>query len=179
MNDLVQMIKQNDLLKIGLILLGVYLLMTYTNTDKKSTEKMTNEDIYEHLDNVDSKVVNGVLSSSPQVPAPAPVDTQQSHIDSIVAGKDALKTEDLLPKYDEANEFAKQNPVSNLLKEQNFLVSGYSMGINTVMQSNKIPVNDLRSTPPIAKDNTISPWGMSSYETPSGSGRRMMEIGSF
>lgn len=176
MNDIIQMIKQNDLLKIGLILLGVYLFMTYTSKDSNDTEpeQMSNDTIYEHLENVDSgKVVNGV-EPAPQAPA-----QQISHVDSIVAGKDALKTEDLLPKYDEANEFAKQNPVSNLLKEQNFLVSGYSMGINTVMQSNKIPVNDIRSTPPIAKDNTISPWGMSSYETPSGSGRRMLEIGSY
>lgn len=49
-----------------------------------------------------------------------------------VAGKDQLKAEDLLPKYDDANAFAKENPVSNLLKEQNFLISGYHVGINTV-----------------------------------------------
>ncbi len=49
-----------------------------------------------------------------------------------VAGKDQLKAEDLLPKYDDANAFAKENHVSNLLKEQNFLISGYHVGIHCV-----------------------------------------------
>jgi hypothetical protein len=87
-----------------------------------------------------------------------------------------LTTDDLLPKYDEANEFVKQNPVSALLKEQNFLVSGYHAGINTVMQSNKIPYYDLRSAPPIPKESA-GPWSQSSFENPAGAGRRQLEIG--
>ncbi len=178
MNDIIQMIKQNDLLKIALILLGVYLFMTYTNKESDSvTEEMTNSNtIYEHLDNVESKIVDGETTSSV---APVEFDTQQAQVDAIVSGNaNSLKTDDLLPKYDEANEFAKQNPVSSLLKEQNFLVSGYSMGINTVMQSNKIKNWSLRSTPPIPKEN-LSPWNMSSYETPSGTNHRTLEIGSY
>lgn len=179
MNDIIQMIKQNDLLKIALILLGVYLFMTYTKESKESKEEMTNYNtntIYEHLDNVESKVVDG---ETPSALAPTEFDTQQAQVDAIVSGNaNSLKTDDLLPKYDEANEFAKQNPVSSLLKEQNFLVSGYSMGINTVMQSNKIKNWSLRSTPPIPKEN-LSPWNMSSYETPSGTNHRTLEIGSY
>ena len=88
-----------------------------------------------------------------------------------------LTSEDLLPKYDEANEFAKENPVSKLLKEQNFLISGYHAGINTVMQSNKIPYHDLRSAPAIPKQN-VGPFLNSSYETFGGSsGRRLFELG--
>lgn len=89
--------------------------------------------------------------------------------------KPTLSAEELLPKYDEANEFAKQNPVSELLKEQNFLISGYHMGVNTVMQSNKIAFHDLRAAPPIPKEN-ISPFLQSSYETPAGTNRRSLEI---
>jgi hypothetical protein len=100
---------------------------------------------------------------------------QEQQILSAAAEKEALKAEDLLPQYDDANEFAKQNPVSKLLKEQNFLISGYHAGINTVLQSNKIPYHDIRSVPPIPKES-VGPWAQSSYETPVGSNRRQLEI---
>lgn len=89
-----------------------------------------------------------------------------------------LEAEDLLPKYSEADEFAKENPVSKLLKEQNFLIAGYHTGVNTVMQSNKIPYHDLRSAPPIAKQE-VGPWMQSSYEQPAGGpgSRRFFEVG--
>lgn len=89
-----------------------------------------------------------------------------------------LEAEDLLPKYSEADAFAKENPVSKLLKEQNFLIAGYHTGVNTVMQSNKIPYHDLRSAPPIAKQD-VGPWMQSSYEQPAGGpgSRRFFEVG--
>lgn len=104
-----------------------------------------------------------------------PITVQQTQAEQLVQEKPQLTADELLPKYDEANEFAKQNPVSDLLKEQNFLISGYHMGINTVMQSNKIPFHDLRSAPPIPKQN-IGPFLQSSYETPAGTNRRSLEI---
>ena len=57
----------------------------------------------------------------PQPEQPVVVDEQQKQIDRVVAGTTQLGAEDLLPKYDDANEFAKENPVSKLLKEQNWL----------------------------------------------------------
>ncbi len=83
--------------------------------------------------------------------------------------------DDLLPKYDDANAFAKENPVSKLLKEQNFLISGYHVGVNTVLQSNKIGNLDLRSLPPIPKES-VGPWHQSSYEQSAGQLRRGVEI---
>jgi hypothetical protein len=94
----------------------------------------------------------------------------------IVSGSNQLTADDLLPKYDEASDFAKENPVSSLLKEQNFLVSGYHMGINTVLQSNKIPYHDLRSAPVIPKQ-TVGPWAQSSYDEAAGQNRRHFELG--
>ena len=61
--------------------------------------------------------------------------SQQEQLDKIVAGSTPLTTQDLLPVYDSANEFAQQNPVSKLLQEQNFLQAGYHTGINTTIQS--------------------------------------------
>ena len=52
------------------------------------------------------------------------------------------------------------------------------MGINTVMQSNKIPYYDLRSAPPIPKQ-AVGPWAQSSYESFGGaSARRQFELSS-
>ncbi len=91
-------------------------------------------------------------------------------------GEGELNPQDLLPKYDQENEFAQQNPVGELLKEKNFLISGYHLGINTVMSSNKLPYYDLRSLPVIPKEE-VGPWSQSSYEKSPASQRRGFEIG--
>jgi hypothetical protein len=152
MAGIIDIIKNNDLIKILLVLVGVYLLITYF---KK-----------ESLENVEGEMAQPEAEAQVQQVQQAP----------IVEEKSQLQPNDLLPQYDDANEFAQQNPVSNLLKEQNFIVSGHHIGINTVMQSNKIPYHDIRSAPPIPKE-TISPFLNSSFEAPAGSGRRMLEIG--
>ena len=229
-----EMFQSNDLLKVLLILLGVYLFMNMTSKDKKESlmnmgleyerehrqtpvenykepehyeqghmgrqhyEPYFNEDqynqdqynedqyagdydmqvpVYEGIENVPQQpaVVQPAMPQEQQ-PAPVQVNPEQRVIDQVVVGKPQLDTNDLLPKYDDANEFAKQNPVSNLLKEQNFLISGYHVGINTVMQSNKIPYHDLRSAPPIPKES-VGPWSQSSFEVPAGAGRRYFDLG--
>lgn len=157
--NVVKMIQQNDMLKVALILLAVYFFMKYYNKEK--------------LDNVEGPVVQPVMAPVNQVL----VQEQQEQQDSIVSGQPQLTTADLLPVYDDANSFAKENPVSKLLQEQNFLQAGYHMGINTIVSSNKIPYLDLRSAPPVAKGET-GPWNQSSYEQPAGANRRFLEIGS-
>jgi hypothetical protein len=152
MAGIIDIIKNNDLIKILLVLVGVYFVITYF---KK-----------ESLENVEGEMAQPEAEAQVQQVQQAP----------IVEEKSQLQPNDLLPQYDDANEFAQQNPVSNLLKEQNFIVSGHHIGINTVMQSNKIPYHDLRSAPPIPKE-TISPFLNSSFQTPAGSGRRQLEIG--
>lgn len=184
MANLMEMIKSNDLLKLALVLLGVYLLVNYM---KK--ESMENTD-YDMLDyGMPTEMIEGVEnvpSLTTQPPQMAMPSQTQGELENpffaepaqpAVAQKAQLEAEDLLPVYDEENEFAQQNPVSDLLKEQNFLISGYHVGINTVMQSNKIPYHDLRSAPPIPKEQ-VSPFLNSSYEVPAGTGRRFLEIGS-
>jgi hypothetical protein len=163
--DLLKTIQQNDMLKVALILVAVYFFMKYYNK--------------ESLDNVEGEqpmVVQPVFKTVVQGQAPFETE-QQQQVDKIVAGSTQLTTSDLLPVYDDANSFAKQNPVSKLLQSQNFLQSGYHMGINTVLQSNKIPYLDLRSAPPIPKEQA-GPWNQSSYDQPAGSNRRHLEIGS-
>ncbi len=170
MSDILKLIQTNNYVKAALILVGLYVFFKYVKL-----EGMDN--VEEPLKDIEppKEVVQGQQPAA-QEQAPSSVgDAQQQQIDAIVAGKDQLNAADLLPTYDDANEFAKQNPVSNLLKEQNFLISGYHVGINTVMQSNKIPYHDLRSAPPIPKES-VGPWAQSSYEVPVGAGRRGLEI---
>lgn len=164
MDSLIQLVKNNNVIKVALILGVIYLFMTFYNK--------------ENLDNIEKE--NSVpIVAQPQVPTQlsetVTPEQEMTQIDKVIAGKTALTTEDLLPKYDDANDFAKQNPVSKLLQETNFLTSGYHQGINTIVSSNKIPYHDLRSAPPIPKQE-MGPWNQSSYETPMGSGRKFLEI---
>ncbi|NBP00782.1 MAG: hypothetical protein EBU90_11745 [Proteobacteria bacterium] len=163
MADFYKQIQDNDLFKILLVVAGIYLFLNYT---KK-----------ENLENLQSLPMTLADDTTPAsaIAQPHSQEMTSAPAGEITMGKPQLQSEDLLPKYDEANAFAKENPVSKLLKEQNFLISGYHVGINTVVQSNKIPYHDLRSAPPIPKEN-VGPWAQSSYETPMGSMRRQLEI---
>jgi len=174
----------NKLILILLIIAGFIIFMNYSNKSETldnvaDTTTTTNAPVEESMPVVAESMP--VMTSEPANTANTsyadvsykPVDIA----DKIVSGSTQLKAEDLLPKYDEATDFSKENPVSNLLKEQNFLISGYHMGINTVLQSNKIPYHDLRSAPVIPKQE-IGPWGQSSYENFAGSAaRRHFELG--
>jgi hypothetical protein len=170
MADILKMIRSNDIIKILLVLLAIYLIITYVN---KNNETMENTEVkQEKVEQIVQPDLRLAANLAPVVSDSA----QQKQIEKVVAGSDKLSADDLLPKYDDANAFAKENPVSKLLKEQNFLISGYHVGINTVMQSNKIPYQDIRSLPPIPKEN-VGPWNQSSYEQSPAQMRRFLEIG--
>jgi hypothetical protein len=145
MNRIIQLVKENDLVKIALIGLVVYFFVNYT---KKQ----------EGLDMLPAYDVNYLSDISPQ----------QSQIDSIVAGKDQLTADDLLPKYDEQNAFAQENPVSKLLQEKNFLISGFNQGITTNVSNHKIGYHDLRGLPYVISKENVGPWNQSSYDQPAG-----------
>ena len=157
-------IQNNNVLKYALIAIVVYFIYTkYYKETLENTVTVTNQPLVQP---------DLTLAEQASVPVQTP---EQTHLDSIIAGQTQLTTQDLLPKYDSANDFTKQNPVSQLLQQQNFLQAGYHHGINTNMESNKIQYLDLRSCPPIPKNNNISPWQNSSYESPAGAGRRSLE----
>lgn len=193
MKGLLEMIKSNAniLIVLALIIVVIYVYKPSFIMEHlyKFSEKLENVDDKKD----DKKVVQGEIEDVKSDPAPveAPVEAKKfpeaadlsmqegifvkDQEDSGVVGDDKIKADDLLPKYDEANAFAKENPVSKLLKEQNFLISGYHVGINTVMQSNKIPYLDIRSLPPIPKEN-VGPWNQSSFEQNPASLRKGFEL---
>lgn len=181
MANILETIQKNDMLKVLLVVLGIYLLYTYFKPQEKYDSYYGM--IPEQLENTAQQEMtlaqpeSELLGETPgKVVSKDPKPSQlQQQIDKIVAGGDQIKADDLLPKYDDANSFAKENPVSKLLKEQNFLISGYHAGINTVLQDRKVGNLDLRSLPPIPKE-TVGPWHQSSYEQSPGQLRRGVEI---
>lgn len=168
--NIIETIQKNDLLKVFLIIVAVYFFMKYYNREGLENVVTTPPPPQQQ-----PKIVQPQIQQTAQAKVLQP-EEQQRQIEKAVAGQTQLTTNDLLPKYDDANDFAKQNPVSKLLQEQNFLQAGYHMGINTVVQSNKIKYLDIRSCPPIPKQN-VGPFNNSSYEEPAGAGRRALEIG--
>ena len=183
----------NKLILILLIIASLFIFMNFYNkSESLDNVEIAVPDAKQTVADVTPQTAEVTSQSQPIIPPvmmtsePANTATtthanvsypQVDIADKIVSGSTQLKAEDLLPKYDEATDFSKENPVSNLLKEQNFLISGYHMGVNTVLQSNKIPYHDLRSAPVIPKQD-IGPWGQSSYEQFAGSAaRRHFELG--
>jgi hypothetical protein len=172
MANILETIQKNDTLKVLLVVLGIYLLYTYFKPQEKYDDSYYGM-IPEELENVKPEMTLAQPESKQVIPPLAKIEQQQ--INKIVAGQDQIKADDLLPKYDDANSFAKENPVSKLLKEQNFLISGYHAGVNTIMQNRKVGNLDLRSLPPIPKES-VGPWHQSSYEPSPGQNRRGVEI---
>lgn len=115
------------------------------------------------------------LADINMIPFPADEDVKADINDSLLPQPEldleALKEVPLLPKYDESEQFAKDHPVTDLLRQQNFIVGGHHNGINSTLQSNKIPYLDIRALPPIVKED-VSPWNKSSYEQIPGGQRR-------
>lgn len=183
MKDIINYIQNNNFAKVLLILLGVYILSKYMSNNEKMDNIYDDSRNWGNVETVDNVPSNAPAQAQPDAPTPEksiarPNDNQPQAsdlADYVTSNKQDISADELLPKYDEADDFAKQNPVSKLLKEQNFLISGFHTGINTVMQSQKIPYYDLRSAPPIPKE-VVGPWSQSSYEVPMGDGRKQLEI---
>ena len=112
-----------------------------------------------------------------QVPVQEPVVSQQE-----VAGssgncfpKDSLTAKDLLPSDDASNKWAQVNPVGKGdIQDQNFVVAGHHIGVNTVGQSLRNANRQLRSEPanPQVK---VSPWNQATIDPDVN--RKALEIG--
>lgn len=70
---------------------------------------------------------------------------------------------DLLPS-DSNSDWAKLNPTFSAGATPDLLQAGYQIGLDTVGQSMKNANLQLRSDPVIPKNDSISPWGMSTIE---------------
>lgn len=104
------------------------------------------------------------------------VDYQGQKLPNDCFPKDRLSVDDLLPKDAANSKWAQVNPAGQGdVKDQNFLSTGYLIGINTVGSSLKNANLQLRSEPVIPKVS-IGPFLNSTYEA-SDVLRRPLEIG--
>lgn len=156
MQEFFKKLLKNDFFIVGVILVLLFVILNFMQPSSESLE-------------------NTPPPSPEALEAPAMPPVQAPDQQALPP----LTPEDLLQPNAEAAEFVQKNEVMDLLKEQNFLVAGHHVGLDTIMQSNKIAYHDLRSAPPIPKDQ-VGPWNQSSYEQPAGGpvARRFLEIGS-
>jgi hypothetical protein len=159
MQEFFKKLLKNDFFIVGVILVLLFVILNFMQPSSESLE-------------------NTAEPASPQLPMP-PVQAPPPQIAPDQQALPPLTPENLLQPNSEAAEFVQKNEVMDLLKEQNFLVAGHHVGLDTVLQSNKIAYHDLRSAPPISKEQ-VGPWNQSSYEQPAGGpvARRFLEIGS-
>lgn len=160
MQDFLKKLLKNDFFIVGLVFLVLILMVSYIN---KSQE--------------------GLEGGSEPAPAPA-AEAKATEAPVKAAEPDQqkqpqLSADALLQPEADAAEFVQKNEVTELLKEKNFLVAGQHIGLDTILQSKKIAYHDIRSAPPIPKEQ-VGPWNQSSYEQPAGGpvARRYLEIGS-
>lgn len=156
-----------ELFKMVVIVFGIFALLHLL---KQYYEPMTDFENVHAYDSAKSQYQIAPPQDTFQEGAPVPEEVPEP----VIVGEDTLKAEELLPTYDDANEFAKQNPVTELLKEQNYLVSGFHVGINTTSQSSKIPNYDLRAVPAIPKADW--PINNSSLDRSNAFQRRRLDI---
>ena len=151
----------------------------FTDAPKKNSAPMGYEDDsfgsnYEETENFQDSIEESV--EVPQLQAQEPV---QQVAGSQSAGncfpKDSLTAQDLLPSDDSSNKWAQVNPVGKGdIQDQNFLVAGHHIGVNTVGQSLRNANRQLRSEPanPQVK---VSPWNQATIEPDVN--RKPLEIG--
>ena len=89
--------------------------------------------------------------------------------------KDSLTAQDLLPSDDSSNKWAQVNPVGKGdIQDQNFLVAGHHIGVNTVGQSLRNANRQIRSEPANPQIK-VSPWNQATIEPDVN--RKSLEIG--
>ena len=162
-----------ELLKMVLIVFGIFALLHLL---RPSVETLVNFDNLQAY--APAGPANAVVPPSDTFDEGAPVEevADEDVLEKVIVGEDTLQAEELLPKYDEANEFEKANPISELLRQQSFLQSGYHLGVSTTMQSSKIPYHDLRSLPAVPR-NVDWPINNSSLDRSNAFQRRPLNVG--
>ncbi len=88
-----------------------------------------------------------------------------------------IQPSDLLPMTQEVVDFSQQFPKGEeMVKDKNFLIAGYNIGINTVASSLKNANLQLRSDPYIPRQDT-GPWNQSTIMSSDLTNRKPLEIG--
>ena len=154
--------KTPTIVKILLGLLVAYFVVTYLFPKEGMTELIDAE--AEPVEEVKEEVKAVEDDDLALVP-----EGQQTGLD--------IQPSDLLPMTQEVVDFSQQFPKGEeMVKEKNFLIAGYNIGINTVASSLKNPNLQLRSDPYIPRQDT-GPWNQSTIMSSDLTNRKPLEIG--
>jgi hypothetical protein len=174
----------NDLVRIGLVILAGILLLQLLNRNSsarappqaeevKGAESMENQEAEESQGSEEQdEVVANDTEEDLSAPVQSAAEVPERPKDCFP--KDTLSADDLLPK-DKHSQWAEVNPEgSGELKDRNFVEAGWHFGIDTVGQSLRNANYQVRSEPanPQVK---VSPW-MQSTIGPDAN-RKALEIG--
>jgi hypothetical protein len=159
---------------VFIVLIGLVLFAIVTHYNKKN--KLTTKEKFEANSELLTATNPEVTASEHQNETFKPVDYQTQSYPSDCFPKDKLTSEDLLPKDASNTLFAQVVPAgSGGVADQNYLTSGYSIGINTVGSSLRNANQSIRSEP-LNPQNPVSPWLNSTIT--GDMNRRPLEIGS-
>lgn len=108
-----------------------------------------------------------MLQRTESSPRPLPVienNTKKEQTPNDCFPKDKLTPEELLPLDAANSDWAQVNPSGQgCVKNQNFLTSGYHMGVNSVGSTLRNPNLQLRSEPPNPREK-VGPWMQSTID---------------
>jgi hypothetical protein len=173
------------LVRIFLIVLACATLFLLVSKYTQKSKVYQTEKFYEGLDSVLPLVQNGGVdkASAVKVEPSEPLDNEDfravefsgQKLPNDCFPKDRLTADDLLPKDAANSRWAQVNPSGQGdVKDQNFLQSGYHVGLNTTMGTKRNANLQFRSDP-INPQKVVSPW-MQSTINPDLM-RRPLEIG--
>jgi hypothetical protein len=157
---------------VFIVLIGLVLFAIVTHYNKKN--KLTTKEKFEANSELLTATNPEVTASEHQNETFKPVDYQTQSMNNDCFPKDKLTSEDLLPKDASNTLFAAVVPSGQGgVADQNYLTSGYQIGINTQGSSLKNANLQIRSEP-INSQQQVSPW-LQSTITPDLT-RRPLEI---
>jgi hypothetical protein len=158
----------------GVVILLAVAILVYLITDYYKKKSETIDEPFEDYEELNQEDVNEPVST-PQVVSDNVVQTMDSRPEPVKPSKattfprdcfpkDKLTPEDLLPKNAANSKWAQVNPAGQGdVKNQNFLTSGYHVGVNTVGTTLRNANMQIRSEPPNPQ-NKVSPWNQTTIQ---------------
>lgn len=152
----------------GVVILLAVAVLVYLITDYYKRKKIDVDEPFEDYEELDQEDTDEP-EVNPPVVSENIVQTMDSRPEPVKPSKantfprdcfpkDKLTPEDLLPKNAANSQWAQVNPAGQGdVKNQNFLTSGYHVGVNTVGTTLRNANMQIRSEPPNPQ-NKVSPW---------------------
>jgi hypothetical protein len=172
------------LVRVFLIILACATLYILISRYTQKQKVYQSEKFYEDMSSILPLVQNGGISqNSPAVQPSEPITNEDyravefsgQQLPNDCFPKDRLTADDLLPQDAANSRWAQVNPAGQGdVKDQNFLQSGYHVGLNTTLGNKRNGNLQVRSEP-INSQKVVSPWLQSTIVPDTQ--RRPLEIG--